>query len=117
GDLARVEAEVDGNQDAPPPGHAVQRDQEAGRVLADDRDAFAALESELVEGGGLRARQLGDASVRDLAESAAGCVRLVHDPHAIRIDRGGAIEVVANGQRYAHESPLVSCAVIVPKTT
>ena len=63
-DLVGVEPEVDRHEHAPPPAHAEEGREQAGRVLRDDRHPLTLRDAEPVEARGLRTRELGASACR-----------------------------------------------------
>jgi hypothetical protein len=102
--LVGVEAEVDRHDDAPVAGYAEQGDEEAGAVVGDDGDSFAAPNAEGVEAGGQRPGVLGDLPPRQLSPAGGGLVGFVDHADPVAVDVLGAVEEVEDVERDLHRS-------------
>src|SRR5205807_186870 len=71
-DLVVVQTKVDRHKDAAEAADAKERGKESGAVLADNSDALALGNADLVEGRCLRPRQLTDPSVGKFPEASSG---------------------------------------------
>ena len=103
--LVGVEPEVDGHQDPARSAHPEERHEQSGRIGRHDRDALTHADPEVVQGGGLGARELTHAAVGQLAERRRGLVGLVDDADPVAVHECGALQEVVDRQRHLHAGP------------
>ena len=82
-DLRGAQPEIHRHEHASRRGHAVERDEQARRVLRNNRDALAEADAERVEVGRAVARERGDSAVVKRAHAWRGLRRLVDDADAV----------------------------------
>ena len=100
-DLVGVEAEVDGHEDATEAAHAEERDQEAGRVRADEGDAFPGPDAHGIEGEGHPPGPgvhlgVGDGARAPATPGSSTMAALVG------MDQGSSLEEPTDGEWYSH---------------
>lgn len=80
--------------------------EQTGGVLGDDSDSSPLGHPERFQTGRERASTTRDVSVGQLLERRGRLVGLIDDPDPVPVDRFGAVQVVPDGERYLHLSPL-----------
>ena len=108
GHLVGPEPEVDRHQHPAGPGHPEERREQAGTVVADDRDPVADADAELVELRGLPSGQCADLGVGELPQGRGGLVGLIDDAGALAVDGDGAVDEVGDAERDDHACLLVT---------
>ena len=104
-DLVGVEPEVDGHEDPARSADPEERHEQSGGIRRDDRDSLADADPEVVQGGGLGARELAHAPVGQLSERRGRLVGLVDDADPVAVHECGALQEVVDRQRHPHPGP------------